>query len=347
MTPWENGCFAGDPLLPFGRMYEDPAIELEAFAPHCRVFCIASAGCTARALAAAGHDVVAVDIHPRQLAYARYRAAGGAPRPGRADGLISRVRGWLGLIGWPQRRRRAFLELADPAEQVAFWDRYLDTRRWRMAVDALLAPVLLRLFYSGPFVDWLPPGFGGLIRSRLRRCWATHPNRGNPYVCSLLLHDQRCEPGPPARAIQFVCADAAGYLESCPPAGFDGFSLSNIGDGVSPAYLRRLRAAVRHAAAPKAIVVSRSFAEPLFPTPTNHAARDRCPLWGTVDVRRAGEFAIMLHLLRRHPVRRQCLVPPMPGRDLCLPGGNTAALVAARAGARHLPRIRLSRHRPR
>lgn len=53
-TPWEAGRFdqkAGPKRLLFGRMYEDPAIERGAFRPGGRIFCIASAGSTARALA--------------------------------------------------------------------------------------------------------------------------------------------------------------------------------------------------------------------------------------------------------------------------------------------------------
>ena len=38
-------------MLLFGRMYEDVAIEREAFLPGSRVFSIASSGCTAMALA--------------------------------------------------------------------------------------------------------------------------------------------------------------------------------------------------------------------------------------------------------------------------------------------------------
>jgi hypothetical protein len=52
--------------LLFGAMYEDPAIELEAFPPQSRVFSIASAGCTARALAAAGHDVTVGSVEVRR-----------------------------------------------------------------------------------------------------------------------------------------------------------------------------------------------------------------------------------------------------------------------------------------
>src|SRR5258708_17984571 len=80
-TPWQAGSFRGRTRqLLFGAMYEDPAMELEAFAPRSRVFCIAAAGCTARALSAAGHDVTAVDINPEQVQYAQARAAGAPMR---------------------------------------------------------------------------------------------------------------------------------------------------------------------------------------------------------------------------------------------------------------------------
>jgi S-adenosylmethionine:diacylglycerol 3-amino-3-carboxypropyl transferase len=77
-TAWEAGRLdagRGPPRVLFGRMYEDPAIERAAFAPGGRVFCIASAGCTAMHLSPR-HDVVAVDINPVQLAYAKSRIEG-------------------------------------------------------------------------------------------------------------------------------------------------------------------------------------------------------------------------------------------------------------------------------
>ena len=80
MTAWQSGRFraarAGSRKLLFGCMYEDAEIELRAFQPDGRIFCIASAGCTAMKLAA-HHAVVAVDINPVQLAYVQERLGGG------------------------------------------------------------------------------------------------------------------------------------------------------------------------------------------------------------------------------------------------------------------------------
>src|SRR5260370_42423038 len=95
-TPWQAGSFRrGTPQLLFGSMYEDPLIEIDSFAPGSRVFCIASAGCTALALSAAGHDVTAVDINPEQVQYAQAPAAGAALRQRADERMVSRGRSLL------------------------------------------------------------------------------------------------------------------------------------------------------------------------------------------------------------------------------------------------------------
>ncbi|HXK24727.1 MAG TPA: DUF3419 domain-containing protein, partial [Myxococcota bacterium] len=93
-------------------------------------------------------------------------------------------------------------------------------------------------------------------------------------------------PPPEAKAIRFVHADAAAFLEGEPPGSFDGFTLSNIPDGTGPEYERRLLAAVERAAAPGAIAVLRSMREPEVDSRAeNKAAEDRAMLWGLVEVR--------------------------------------------------------------
>ncbi len=290
-TPWQAGSFRGrSRQLLFGAMYEDPAIELEAFAAGSRVFCIAGAGCTARALSAAGLDVTAVDINPEQVEYAQARAAGAPMREGAAERLLSRGRSLLPLLGWSERRRREFLGMCDPAAQVQYWRETLDSPRWRVAVDALLSASLLRLIYANPFVAALPRHFGANVRARLQRGWSKHANRSNPYAWQLLLGETQIAAGPRTPNVRFACADAATYLESCRAASFDAFSLSNIGDGAPPSYMGRLYIAVKHAAATQAVVVTRSFAEPASDSEDNWAPRDRSLLWGAVNVNHAGEL---------------------------------------------------------
>jgi S-adenosylmethionine:diacylglycerol 3-amino-3-carboxypropyl transferase len=293
-TPWATGRFdtkAGPHKILFGRMYEDVAIEASAFKPGGRVFSIASAGCTAMALAAT-HEVTAVDINPVQLDYARARAAGAPMQVGSAERVMHVGRALLAPFGWRRRTLQDFLALDALNAQQAFWAAHLDTLAFRMATDALFSVRGLSAVYASPFLALLPPHFGRVMRARLARTFARHANRTNPYARALLDGGPAPEAMLPRTApIAFACADAAEYLERGPPASFDGFTLSNILDGAPTTYRARLFAAVRRAAAPAAVVVLRSFAEPAHATPTNRAVGDRSVLWGIVDVRRVVDLA--------------------------------------------------------
>ncbi len=292
-TTWEHGRFdarRGPSAVLFGRMYEDAQIEHDAFRPGGRVFCIASAGCTAMKLAPR-HEVVAVDINPAQLAYAESRIAGGHCVRGTAERVMAFARAFAPAAGWSSSCLHRFLDLDDPAQQSAYWRRHLDTWRFRAALDALLSITALRAVYASPFLAFLPRRFGPVMRERMARCFARHPNRTNPYARALLLGELADEPPPPeARAIRLVHADAAAYLEREPAASFDGFALSNILDGADAGYERRLVAAVKRTAAPDAVAVLRSFREPQSAEPTNRAPDDRAMLWGVVDVRPAASL---------------------------------------------------------
>lgn len=286
-TAWKRGRFdarRGPGALLFGRMYEDASIELNAFQPRGRVFCIASAGCTAMALAPR-HEVVAVDINPVQLAYAARRFAGRRSERGAAERFMALARSFAPLVGWGRSRLQTFLDLQDPGEQSAYWRQHLDTTRFRSAFDGLLSLSALRRVYATPFLDCLPPRFGSVMRRRMERCFALHANRTNPYARALLLGELPNDPPPPqAKNIRLVHADAADFLEREAAGSFAGFALSNILDGATPQYERRLMAAVRHAAAPHAQVVLRSFREAAATFSSNRAASDRAMLWGVVDV---------------------------------------------------------------
>ncbi len=286
-TTWSRGRFdarSGPRALLFGRMYEDAEIECNAFAPGGRIFCIASAGCTAMKLAPR-HEIVACDINPAQLAYAEGRFAGAHCVRGTAERVMAFARALAPAVGWSSSSLHRFLELDDPAAQTEYWRRHLDTRRFQVGFDGLLSITALRTVYASPLLDFLPRRFGQVMRARMARCFARHPNRTNPYARALLLGELPAEPPPPeAKAIRLVHADAAAYLERTPAASFDGFALSNILDGATAGYRRRLIAAVQRAAAPNAIAVLRSFSEPQGVTATNRAGDDRAMLWGIVDV---------------------------------------------------------------
>jgi S-adenosylmethionine:diacylglycerol 3-amino-3-carboxypropyl transferase len=276
-------------------MYEDWDIEAEVLPPSGRVFCIASAGSTSIALAARGLAVTAVDINPAQVDYVRERLRGAAPRAGTADQFFAAGRRFLPLMGLRRSLIRQFLGLTDPAAQVRFWRAHLDTVRFRAALALAINPIALRAIYSSTFVRFLPKRFDRTVRARLERGWARHPNATNPYAWRFFLGGDPPDyvaPTPPSPAsgggkeIELVCADAAAYLESRPPASFCGYSLSNILDGTEPAYGERLMAAVRHSAEDGAVVVIRSFMEPPPGESTEWAARDRSMLWGRLTVER-------------------------------------------------------------
>jgi SAM-dependent methyltransferase len=294
-TPWDTGRFdqkRGPKKILFGRMYEDAAVEASVFPEGGRVLCIASAGCTAMALADR-HEVVAVDINPVQLAYARERLSGAPPHAGAAERVMAALRTLLPLAGWTRRTLEAFAALDDPAAQLRYWQDHLDTLPFRVGIDVGLSMKGLGAVYASPLLDVLPPRFGRVMRGRMERCFARHPNRTNPFVRALLLGDLATTTAPSAHPPTLAEGDVAAYLEASPPQAFDGFTLSNILDGAPRGYQGRLLAAVKRAAKPDARVVLRSFAEPggapgglaSREGSENLAADDRSMLWGVVEAR--------------------------------------------------------------
>ncbi len=284
-TPWRQGRFqssAGGQRLLFGQMYEDVRIEQEAFAGRSRIFAIASAGCTALALSG-NHKVVACDINPVQLAYARRRIDGGGIETGDAERGMSVARMGMPLIGWSEGKVKEFLGLSKEEEQLGYWRANLDTWRFRTCFDLMMSRAVLRLVYSPELLGSLPEGFGPVLRGRLERGFGRHSNLENPYLQSLFLGKGS---GAPVRAkgeIELVEDDAASYLEGCEAGSFDGFTISNILDGAPRSYRERLVRAIRFAASEGAMVVHRSFGEPPQMS-GNRAADDRALLWGLVAV---------------------------------------------------------------
>jgi S-adenosylmethionine:diacylglycerol 3-amino-3-carboxypropyl transferase len=264
-------------------MYEDSAVELTAFAPGSRIFCIASAGCTAFDLAARGDDVTAVDVNPAQVEYVRRRLNGSPSEQGRVDQRLDRLRRLAPALGWRRSVLERFCILERPGEQIEFWRRSLDTRRFRLGLGAAFSPKRLRRLYASPFVAVLPHRFDLILRRRLERGFGRHPNSENPHAAALLLGRPReTTPAP----LTLVSADAAEYLESCPPRSFDGLTLSNILDGADEAYGARLLAAVQRAAAPGAVAILRSFREPADREEAGRAADDRALIWGGIRIER-------------------------------------------------------------
>jgi S-adenosylmethionine:diacylglycerol 3-amino-3-carboxypropyl transferase len=269
-------------------MYEDRAIELEMLPRGGRIFCIGSAGCTAFELAARSDDVTAVDVNPAQVAYVQERVDGAPPAEGKVERLLRHARLVAPLLGWRRREVERFCVLEDVEEQARFWREQLETVRFGLAMAVVLRSLALRLAYASEFAMAVPRPFDRVLRRRLDRGFALHPNRDNPYAAQLLLGAGATTEPPRGGTVTLACAEAAEYLEACASASFDGFSLSNILDGAGRSYAERLLRAVRRAAAPGAVLVLRSLAEPTRRDDDRWAARDRSLLWGTVRVERVG-----------------------------------------------------------
>jgi hypothetical protein len=295
-TPWSQGrILAGPgrgPRLLFGRMYEDPRIELAAFpAAPARVLCIASAGDTAAALAGAGYEVTAVDVNPVQLRYAEARLYDGAPvATGAAELMLAAGRrtGAALLLAWQPASLAGFLALEDPAAQLTWWHRRLDSRGLRLLMGAALRPAgALTATLAPGFRACVPPRFDTVLRERIRRTIARHPNADNPLLAALFLGSAPRNVRVPRGAVRFLRADVAEHLETVPVRSYDAVTLSNVLDGPGRPFARRLRAAVERAVRPGGVAVLRSVREASGPA-TDVAAAERCPLWGTVRTRRIG-----------------------------------------------------------
>jgi hypothetical protein len=279
-TAWSAGRLTGSgaPRLVFGRMHEDPEVEVAAL-PHGRVLAIASAGDVAFALAAAGRDVVAVDVNPAQVEYVLRRMAGDPPRTGQADRYLARAASLLPALGLTRRRLQQFFDLDDPGVQVDAWRR-LAGLRFRAALKLAFGPAL-RLAYRGDLAGALPSGFGAELSARLERGFGIHPNRGNSYARALF--------GLPAanaaaQSIEVEHAEVREFLRAQPPQTFDGFAFSNITDGAPAGFRDLLLDAARAVARPGAVAVMRTLGRPRTAEDSARAATDRAPIWGGIEV---------------------------------------------------------------
>ncbi len=270
----------------FGRMYEDAAIEGRVL-PMGRVLCIASAGDTAFQLAETGRDVVAVDLNAAQVHYVRARLDGAPAEPGSVERMLGRARRLLALTAWRRPDLARFCALTDPAQQQRQWCLDFDTPTFRAVLGVSLSPLSVKAAGFAAFTRGVGARFDTLMRERLLEGLGRHVNRDNPYLRALLLGELGSVPGAAARSrVEVTCTDVAEFLESSPAGSFDGFALSNVLDGANAEYCARLAAAVRHASAPGAVAVWRTFRPGQTKSEREWAARDRSMLWGGLRVTR-------------------------------------------------------------
>jgi SAM-dependent methyltransferase len=279
-TAWTAGRLAGagPPRLIFGRMYEDPDIEA-GLLPEGRVLAIASAGDVAFALAAAGREVVSVDINPSQVEYVRARVAGAPSRAGQADRYLAMAAAALPLLGLSKGRLRTFFDLDDPSIQVTAW-RKLAGRRFRAALGLAFGPAL-KLAYRTDLARALPQGFAVEVAARLERGFGIHPNRSNPLARALFALPVAAIS---AQRIEVAHAEVVDFLRGQAARSFDGFAFSNVADGATGGFRDELIASARRCARPGAIAVLRTLGMPRSSEDDARAASDRTLIWGGIEV---------------------------------------------------------------
>lgn len=266
-------------------MYEDPGVELAVFEAGHRVLCVASAGDTARVLAANGMNVTAVDINEAQLHYARRRAAGSPAVAGRADRALGAGRAAMQLLGWRRREVAAFMQLQDVEVQRRFWAERLSGRGVRVAFALAFGRYgLVRLLAAHSFAETMTASFDRALLDRLEAGISRFPNAQNPWASMVFTgHWTGQEPNKPARPVTFLHDDIVNFMETTTDR-FDAFTFSNILDGPDAAFAQRLLAGVRRSAAPGAVMVLRTLRTAESESSRERARDDRSLLWGGIDV---------------------------------------------------------------
>ncbi|MDO5633987.1 MAG: DUF3419 family protein [Micrococcus sp.] len=164
----------------------------------------------------------------------------------------------------------------DVAEQSAYFNSAWSTSGWRRGVAALASPHLIRHLLDDPSyfqrVD-TSTELAELIDSGLRRTFRNHLAT-DVDLFGLLCTGRYSDPENvpyymrPGKyeavrenldALEVLTVPLHDHLESCPPASFDAFSLSDVSGWMSHPDLLRLMSLVRRTAAPGARIVFRDL----------------------------------------------------------------------------------------
>ncbi|MGO1974144.1 MAG: hypothetical protein ACTH2Q_14410 [Propionibacteriaceae bacterium] len=292
-NPWRTASRRGDgQRILFGVSYEDERIELDAFADASRVCLVATSGEVVAACAAAGLDVVAVDLNQAQLDYARERVAGGSTRRGSAQLVMDTLRQGLTAVApaWRPRHLVPHLLHDDGPAARKHWDETLDSRAFRAVLKASLQPGLrLGVIARPELFGFLPPRFHRVIRQRMADGLERHGMAGNRFAWRLLAGRELPGwqlPAVDADALTWQVADMAAHLETVPAGSYDGVSLSNVVDGMPNHFARRLLVAARHAVKRGGPIVWRTFSNPGLPG-AGRVADEAAMVWGQVQVEAA------------------------------------------------------------
>lgn len=264
--------------LPFAQVREDAEVELFVASqrPIEHGLIIASAGCTALALAHRGGHWTALDSNPAQIELCRHKAGLLAKgdrqailpllRQGRVDRMLDGLACLYRYGLFRDARVREFLNLNDLAAQRQHFDRYWDGRLWRSCFGlAIGQPLFFLRWFFGSLTDSFPPELAAHIRQEVEAALLRSPARQNLYLWQLFLGQY--PPGVwPAYlrelplnlgGLEWLQGDLLEWLEAQPSGSLDFFGLSNVPELATAAEVARLGRAVTRVARPGAMVVLR------------------------------------------------------------------------------------------
>ncbi len=268
-TPWADGRLGRigrGPRLLFGATYEDPNLEIAAFAGCREVLCIAGAGDLARSLASAGFRVTALDVNPRQIEYAIERSNGGPFRRGSAEHVMGIGRNLLRLGGWSAETMRRLAVSDDPVERETIWKSLTSGPRG-LLLRILLSPARLAVLFRPEFVSLAGPGFYRRLVETVGSSLKASPSGENPFAHILFMGKPLGAASPDlggtpfAENPKFVCADILQYLHGLPEGSVECAAMSNICDGAPADFRAQLDSALRRALKPGAPVTVRTLGD--------------------------------------------------------------------------------------
>lgn len=264
--------------LPFAQVREDAEVELFVAGqrPIERGLIIASAGCTALALAPRGGHWTALDSNPAQLELCQLKARlltnGNRDRilpllrTGRVDRMLDGLACLYRYGLFRNARVREFFNLDDLAAQRQHFESYWDGRLWRGCFQlAIGQPLLFMRWFFGSLTHSFPPNLATHLRHEVEAALLRSPARQNPYLWQLFLGGYPPGVWPPylgdlprdLSGLEWVKGDLLEWLEEQPSDSLDFFGLSNVPELASGPEIARLGKALVRVGRPGALVVLR------------------------------------------------------------------------------------------
>jgi len=301
----------------YAQNWEDPRLELQALdvQPHDRVLAIAGGGCTALSLLAEGPvRLEAVDQSRAQLEMLELKCktvcdltpdganeflvANGILDRGRAEKAIGAFRWIIRTLIHSRERIEELFALDSLANQVRFYHRHWNNRRWQWLFHMVRKGTFDRALDPAFYQHVAPGNLGRQLHLRAEHCLTQMPVRENYFLSRILLggHLRHPEGRPPylqPRGVEGIRRNRSrlglhrmgllDYLRGQPDASFDKLYLSNVGEWLAERERIELFGQVVRVSRPGTRVCWRAL---MVERPLPQAFRDRI----IVDVERSTEL---------------------------------------------------------